>query len=57
MTSKVVSTFLEGFHNRCRAGIEWQRKAEGVDSGQVLVRADLGPAMRQRKPMGFLKLF
>jgi len=51
------ATFLEGFHNPCRAVIEPHLWSEGFDFGQVSVRAVFGSAMQTRKVRAFLKLF
>jgi hypothetical protein len=57
MPKKRARPFLEGFYNPCRAVIERYVKAEGLDSGEVLVRTGLIPDMRNRKARRFLKLF
>jgi hypothetical protein len=54
---KSEDTFLEGFHNRCRAEFKRRPHGEGIDFDQVWVRVAFGSAMQNRKPRCFLKLF
>jgi hypothetical protein len=54
---KGEDTFLEGFHNRCRAVFECRPHGESIDFDQVWVRVAFDSAMQNRKPRRFLKLF